>query len=212
MKPKSSPSPDSLQACIYQLDPESFATFLLPTFQEILTSHTQIEEFAKSVSTKYVQFPSVMLTTKSSPRFSAIDSRKYQMRLLLLLKHRLREHVLLLDLLIKHHPKHFFLMVDFSKAFDSIAHKYLLDMLVVIQFPSQFIYAIKNLTFQVNTNILVNESISDIKIPVGHGSRQGDPISGYLINIALDVLNTLILQSLQQSIIHINPHSVPHVL
>eukprot|EP01126_Amoeba_proteus_P045189 TRINITY_DN504_c0_g1_i11.p2 TRINITY_DN504_c0_g1~~TRINITY_DN504_c0_g1_i11.p2 ORF type:complete len:104 (+),score=16.77 TRINITY_DN504_c0_g1_i11:779-1090(+) len=51
MKPKSSPSPDSLQACIYQLDPESFATFLLPTFQEILTSHTQIEEFAKSITT-----------------------------------------------------------------------------------------------------------------------------------------------------------------
>eukprot|EP01126_Amoeba_proteus_P010863 TRINITY_DN142_c0_g1_i14.p2 TRINITY_DN142_c0_g1~~TRINITY_DN142_c0_g1_i14.p2 ORF type:complete len:108 (-),score=13.42 TRINITY_DN142_c0_g1_i14:2153-2476(-) len=77
-------------------------------------------------------------------------------------KRRLHEHILLFDLHMERNPNHFFLWVDFSKAFDSIAHNYLFGLLELLQFPVQ------------------------------RGSRQRDPISGYLFNIALDLLNSMI--------------------
>eukprot|EP01126_Amoeba_proteus_P008154 TRINITY_DN1299_c0_g2_i1.p2 TRINITY_DN1299_c0_g2~~TRINITY_DN1299_c0_g2_i1.p2 ORF type:complete len:118 (+),score=11.74 TRINITY_DN1299_c0_g2_i1:1977-2330(+) len=116
-----------------------------------------MDEFTKSITTlvpKKVKniscfdhirpIPFVMLTRRYSLQFSATVKNHH-------------EHVLLLDLLMKRFPNHFSLWVDFSKAFDSIAHNY-----------------------QASTRILINDSVSDIKIPVKRGSRQGDPISGYL--------------------------------
>eukprot|EP01126_Amoeba_proteus_P062840 TRINITY_DN859_c0_g2_i4.p1 TRINITY_DN859_c0_g2~~TRINITY_DN859_c0_g2_i4.p1 ORF type:complete len:147 (+),score=9.27 TRINITY_DN859_c0_g2_i4:61-501(+) len=105
---------------------------------------------------------------------------------------------------MKRHLQHYFLWVDFLKTFDFIVHNYLLDLLAAIQFPPQFLCAVKNLIYQASTNILFNGTISEIKIPVCRSSRQGDPISRYLFNIVLDSLNSLISESLQQSIIHVN--------
>eukprot|EP01126_Amoeba_proteus_P037531 TRINITY_DN3875_c0_g1_i1.p1 TRINITY_DN3875_c0_g1~~TRINITY_DN3875_c0_g1_i1.p1 ORF type:complete len:110 (-),score=13.63 TRINITY_DN3875_c0_g1_i1:136-465(-) len=44
------------------------------------------------------------------------------------------------------------------------------------------------------------------------GSRQGDPISSYFFNIALDTLNSLIIQSLPTSIIHVNEFPIPSLM
>eukprot|EP01126_Amoeba_proteus_P029455 TRINITY_DN2905_c0_g1_i18.p1 TRINITY_DN2905_c0_g1~~TRINITY_DN2905_c0_g1_i18.p1 ORF type:complete len:242 (-),score=-6.46 TRINITY_DN2905_c0_g1_i18:202-927(-) len=89
-------------------------------------------------------------------------------------KRRLHEHVLLLDLLMKRYPKYMFLWIDFSKAFDSISHEYLFSVLQQLRFP------------------------------ICRGSRQGDPISGYLFNIAIDVLNHMILETIPNQLVNIN--------
>eukprot|EP01126_Amoeba_proteus_P002941 TRINITY_DN1095_c0_g1_i2.p1 TRINITY_DN1095_c0_g1~~TRINITY_DN1095_c0_g1_i2.p1 ORF type:complete len:160 (+),score=1.99 TRINITY_DN1095_c0_g1_i2:641-1120(+) len=49
--------------------------------------------------------------------------------------------------------------------------------------------------------ILFNGSVSNINIPIRHRSRQDDPISDDLFNIALNVLNSLIVHSLWTFII-----------
>eukprot|EP01126_Amoeba_proteus_P010865 TRINITY_DN142_c0_g1_i16.p2 TRINITY_DN142_c0_g1~~TRINITY_DN142_c0_g1_i16.p2 ORF type:complete len:149 (-),score=13.47 TRINITY_DN142_c0_g1_i16:2240-2686(-) len=144
MKLMSSPGPDTLQVCIYQLDSPTFASLLLPTFQEIFTYLTQMEEFTRSITT---------LVLDEVISLTQIGYRP---------KRRLHEHILLFDLHMERNPNHFFLWVDFSKAFDSIAHNYLFGLLELLQFPVQ------------------------------RGSRQRDPISGYLFNIALDLLNSMI--------------------
>eukprot|EP01126_Amoeba_proteus_P031374 TRINITY_DN307_c0_g3_i4.p1 TRINITY_DN307_c0_g3~~TRINITY_DN307_c0_g3_i4.p1 ORF type:complete len:204 (-),score=9.85 TRINITY_DN307_c0_g3_i4:466-1077(-) len=113
---------------------------------------------------------------------------------------------------MKRFLKHYFLWVDFSKVFNFISHNYMLDLLRLLHFPPNFICAIQNLTSQASTRILFNKSVSNIHIPVQRGSRQGDPISGYLFNIALDVLNLMILQSHQSSVVHINGHSIPSLM
>eukprot|EP01126_Amoeba_proteus_P021843 TRINITY_DN2223_c0_g1_i6.p1 TRINITY_DN2223_c0_g1~~TRINITY_DN2223_c0_g1_i6.p1 ORF type:complete len:299 (+),score=22.94 TRINITY_DN2223_c0_g1_i6:43-939(+) len=72
--------------------------------------------------------------------------------------------------------------------------------------------ALKNMVFQATTKILFNKSVSDTSIPIKRGSRQGDPISGYLFNISLDVLNHMILQSFPESVMSVYGHTIPSLM
>eukprot|EP01126_Amoeba_proteus_P016813 TRINITY_DN178_c0_g3_i7.p2 TRINITY_DN178_c0_g3~~TRINITY_DN178_c0_g3_i7.p2 ORF type:complete len:110 (-),score=2.76 TRINITY_DN178_c0_g3_i7:507-836(-) len=44
------------------------------------------------------------------------------------------------------------------------------------------------------------------------GSRQGDPISGYLFNIALDVLNHMVLSELSSSLLKVFDAPIPSLM
>eukprot|EP01126_Amoeba_proteus_P027073 TRINITY_DN2684_c0_g1_i25.p1 TRINITY_DN2684_c0_g1~~TRINITY_DN2684_c0_g1_i25.p1 ORF type:complete len:135 (+),score=14.53 TRINITY_DN2684_c0_g1_i25:476-880(+) len=109
---------------------------------------------------------------------------------------------------MKYFPKHFYLWMDFTKTFDSIAHNYLFEVLDKLQFPLQFLCTIKNLTYQVSIYIFVDSSVSDIKIPVQRGCRQREPTSGYLFDIVLDIFNKMTMQALQASIITMCGHPI----
>eukprot|EP01126_Amoeba_proteus_P044960 TRINITY_DN5017_c0_g2_i11.p2 TRINITY_DN5017_c0_g2~~TRINITY_DN5017_c0_g2_i11.p2 ORF type:complete len:109 (+),score=2.55 TRINITY_DN5017_c0_g2_i11:648-974(+) len=73
-----------------------------------------------------------------------------------------------------------FMWIDFSKAFDSISHGFLFTLLKHIDFPESMINSLRNTMNQASTRILFNKSLSLNSIPIRRGSRQGDPISGYL--------------------------------
>eukprot|EP01126_Amoeba_proteus_P006208 TRINITY_DN1215_c1_g1_i4.p1 TRINITY_DN1215_c1_g1~~TRINITY_DN1215_c1_g1_i4.p1 ORF type:complete len:119 (+),score=5.03 TRINITY_DN1215_c1_g1_i4:1118-1474(+) len=60
--------------------------------------------------------------------------------------------------------------MDFSNTFDSISHNYMLDLLELLHFSSNFICTIQNLTYQTSTHILFNKSVSNINIPIQRGS------------------------------------------
>eukprot|EP01126_Amoeba_proteus_P003220 TRINITY_DN11063_c1_g1_i4.p1 TRINITY_DN11063_c1_g1~~TRINITY_DN11063_c1_g1_i4.p1 ORF type:complete len:182 (+),score=3.05 TRINITY_DN11063_c1_g1_i4:737-1282(+) len=81
-----------------------------------------------------------------------------------------------------------FLWIDFSKAFDSISHDCPLSLLEHIGFSESLINAIMR------------------------GSRQKDPISGYLFNIALDVLNHMVLSELSSSLLKVLDSPIPSLM
>ena len=87
------------------------------------------------------------------------------------------------------------LLVDFEKAFDSVDFKFIVTTLEIFGFGEEFIKWIhiilgikEGSNFQAVT--VVNGNISapfDIK----RGCRQGDPISGYLFILVIEILALL---------------------
>eukprot|EP01126_Amoeba_proteus_P016821 TRINITY_DN178_c0_g5_i17.p2 TRINITY_DN178_c0_g5~~TRINITY_DN178_c0_g5_i17.p2 ORF type:complete len:122 (-),score=10.32 TRINITY_DN178_c0_g5_i17:983-1348(-) len=65
---------------------------------------------------------------------------------------------------------------------------------------------------QATTRILFNKSISITFIPIMRGSRQGDPIFGYLFNIVLDVLNQMVLSELSSSLLKVLNSPIPSLM
>eukprot|EP01126_Amoeba_proteus_P041233 TRINITY_DN4425_c0_g4_i4.p1 TRINITY_DN4425_c0_g4~~TRINITY_DN4425_c0_g4_i4.p1 ORF type:complete len:147 (-),score=9.34 TRINITY_DN4425_c0_g4_i4:285-725(-) len=105
-----------------------------------------------------------------------------------------------------------FLWIDFSKTFDFISHDYLLILLEHIGFSESPTNAIRNMIRQVTTRILFNKFISTTSISVMRGFRQGDPISGYLFNIALEVLNYMVMFELSPSLLKVFDSTIPSLM
>ena len=88
------------------------------------------------------------------------------------------------------------LLIDFEKAFDSVDFRFLVATLEMFGFGEYFINWIKIiLGCNIGTNFkgvtVVNGNISppfDIK----RGCRQGDPISGYLFILVMEILALLL--------------------
>ena len=70
----------------------------------------------------------------------------------------------------------FFVSVDFSKAYDSISHEFLYQVLEKYGFPLPFIQIIQELFRDAGSHIMINGHRSR-KIKLKSGSRQGDPLS-----------------------------------
>ena len=79
------------------------------------------------------------------------------------------------------------LLIDFSKAFDSISYDYILSTLKVYGFCNSIISWIELLLRNFRSVTVLNGNIGE-EIELGRGCRQGDPISGYLFIIAVELL------------------------
>ena len=79
------------------------------------------------------------------------------------------------------------ILVDFEKAFDSISWEYISKILKTFNFNKKTISVIKSLQKNSKSKILQNGHLSD-SISLGRGCRQGDPISPYLVVLAVEPL------------------------
>ena len=83
----------------------------------------------------------------------------------------------------------FFVSVDFRKAYGTVCHKYLFQILEKYGFPTNFINVIKEIFRDAGSHILINGYKSK-KIKIKSGSKQGDPLSR---DIFILVLNPLLI-------------------
>jgi hypothetical protein len=92
-------------------------------------------------------------------------------------------------------------MLDFAKAFDTIEHEAILQVMKHIGFNELWLKWIKEILSTGTSSILLN----GIPVKIFHckrGVRQGDPLSPLLYLFGSDLLQTVINDLLRQGIIH----------
>ena len=70
----------------------------------------------------------------------------------------------------------FFISLDFEKAFDSVNHEWLYDVLKKMNFPNSFLKTVESLYTNATSKILINGHLTK-PIKMEKGIRQGDPLS-----------------------------------
>ena len=86
------------------------------------------------------------------------------------------------------------LLIDFEKAFDSIASSFIFKALKFMNFKSDIINWIKTFTNNIKSSVIVNNSPTNW-FSVERGCRQGDPISPYIFLICAEILAHMIRQN-----------------
>ena len=86
------------------------------------------------------------------------------------------------------------LLIDFEKAFDTVAWSFIFKSLKYFNFKSDIINWIKTFYKDIKSTIIVNNSPT-AWFNVGRGCRQGDPISPYIFLLCSEILALLIRQN-----------------
>ena len=78
--------------------------------------------------------------------------------------------------------------LDFSSAFDKIAHDFALAAMVFFGFPPDLINKVKTLFNSPRISLLINGQLGEIFEQAPVGSGQGDPVSSFIFSIAIQIL------------------------
>ncbi|GJW04347.1 RNA-directed DNA polymerase, eukaryota, reverse transcriptase zinc-binding domain protein [Tanacetum coccineum] len=89
--------------------------------------------------------------------------------------------------------------IDFEKAFDTISWDYIFSMLYYLGFGSKWIQWIKACLSSSFASVLINGSPTT-KFKIGHGLRQGDPLSPFLFIIGMEGLHVAIQDAIDSNL------------
>ena len=76
---------------------------------------------------------------------------------------------------------------DLSKAFDTVSHRYLFQVMERMGFPNEIMHKIRTLIAQPKISFFINGKLSPFFDQID-GTGQGDPISSFLFNFAIEIL------------------------
>ena len=169
-------SPDSQKTAIVKLIPKSGSKKDINNWRPISLLNCDYKILAKIIS---LRLSNTLSTYISESQQAAIKGRHIH-NVLLNLKAAINYSK------DKKHPLAF-LQIDFSKAFDSLSHAFLLALMKHIQVPEQTIKWTSILLRNIGAKIQVNHELTEF-IPVTSGIRQGCPLSMLLFALAADVL------------------------
>ena len=85
------------------------------------------------------------------------------------------------------------LLLDFRKAFDTVARDFLFQLLESFSFATPFINKIRKLHESTTARFLVNDSLSEL-LEITTGIRQGYPLAQLLFILAAEILSLAITQ------------------
>jgi len=118
---------------------------------------------------------------------------------------RIHSNLLIHDLVHRVSTTHATVLLDFSKAFDSMDHAFIDRTLASMKFPSFFRNAVAQMVSNAWAHVVVNGTVSETGFLVSSGTRQGDPVSGFLFILGMEVLATELRHSPLISGVHISP-------
>jgi len=101
---------------------------------------------------------------------------------------RIHSNILIHDLIHHTSSSHSTLLFDFSKAFDSMDHTFIDHTLLAMNFSPSFRNTVAQMVTNAWSSVIVNGVPHHKQFPVSSGTRQGDPISGFLFILGMKVL------------------------
>ena len=93
----------------------------------------------------------------------------------------------IMDISVKKNIHGMLIFIDFLKAFDTLEWDFMFKALEHFNFGNQYIAWVKMIYNDISSSI-INNSVTSPYFSLSRGVRQGDPLSGYLFIIALEIL------------------------
>ncbi|KAL6643274.1 hypothetical protein ACP70R_021455 [Stipagrostis hirtigluma subsp. patula] len=93
------------------------------------------------------------------------------------------------------------LKLDFAKAFDTIEHQTILQVMDSMGFPQLWLRWIKEI-LQSGTSAVLLNGVPEKKFKCKRGVRQGDPLSPLLFVLAADLLQAIVNRAFQQGLLY----------
>ena len=206
LRPKTSPGPDGLTTELYQNHSKAFAQILLPIFNDALSG----KELPKSFRNATIKFLPKLDGLKEAGDFRPISLINCDQKILAhLITNRLKRvvaetihrdqfaylpkrsiHTALEDLLMRWgelDENWCLVSLDFSKAFDRVDRKFLMQLLRKMNIPPNLVRLIEKIYSKTTAQLNVNGFLSK-EFRTERGVRQGCPLSALLFIIFLEPL------------------------